>query len=208
MTDFISLPFYDLFHENGHVPEIRKKLPPLLAGVRRSILEIGAGTGLITTSMADWTPAEIFALEPSSGMRGVLLSRLNSRPELLKRVTVLSCDALSVELDEPIEAAVMINVMYALDPDYRKRLWPTLAARLEPPVSSSSPGAMVVRRNRVLSRSWAPVRWVGTLTRFYRRFSSRTGRRPALATSTGSPKKTRSSAKKKSSARPIAPPGT
>ena len=132
MTDFISLPFYDLFHENGHVPEIRKKLPPLLSGVRRSILEIGAGTGLITTSMADWTPAEIFALEPSAGMRGVLLSRLNSRPELLRRVTVLSCDALSVELDEPVEAAVMINVMYALEPDYRKRLWPILAAQLEP----------------------------------------------------------------------------
>ena len=26
---------------------------------------------------------------------------------------------------------VMINVMYALEPDYRKRLWPVLAARLE-----------------------------------------------------------------------------
>jgi 16S rRNA A1518/A1519 N6-dimethyltransferase RsmA/KsgA/DIM1 with predicted DNA glycosylase/AP lyase activity len=81
------------------VPAIREKLPPLLAGVRRSILEIGAGTGLITTSMADWTPAEIFALEPSAGMRGILLSRLSSRPELLERVTVLACDALSVELD-------------------------------------------------------------------------------------------------------------
>jgi SAM-dependent methyltransferase len=132
MTDFISLPFYDLLHENGHVPEIRQKLPPLLAGVRRSILEIGAGTGLITVSLADWTPAEIFALEPSAGMRGVLLSRLSSRRDLLKRVTVLPCDALSVELDEPVEAMVMINVMYALEPDYRQRLWPVLAARLEP----------------------------------------------------------------------------
>src|ERR1700751_5021572 len=65
-------------------------------------------------------------------MRGVLLSRLSSRPELLKRVTVLPCDALSVDLDEPAEAAVMINVMYALEPDYRKRLWPVLAASLEP----------------------------------------------------------------------------
>ncbi|WP_433247061.1 class I SAM-dependent methyltransferase [Streptosporangium sp. CA-135522] len=132
MTEFISLPFYDLLHENGHVPEIRKKLPPLLAGVRRSILEIGAGSGLITTSLADWTPAEIFALEPSAGMRGLLLSRLNARPELLKRVTVFPCDALSMDLDEPVEAMVMINVMYALEPDYRKRLWPVLAARLEP----------------------------------------------------------------------------
>ena len=67
MADFISLPFYDLLHENGHVPEIRENLPPLLSGVRRSILEIGAGTGLITMSLADWTPAEIFALEPSAG---------------------------------------------------------------------------------------------------------------------------------------------
>jgi hypothetical protein len=50
VTDFTSLPFYDLFAGNGHVPRIRKSLPPLLAGVRRSILEIGAGTGMITTS--------------------------------------------------------------------------------------------------------------------------------------------------------------
>ena len=130
MADFISFPFYDLVQE--HAPEIRKKLPPLLAGVRRSLLEIGAGTGLITTSLADWTPAEIFALEPSAGMRAVLLSRLSSRPELLKRVTVLPCDALSVDLDEPVEAMVMINVMYAMEPDYRRRLWPVLAAQLAP----------------------------------------------------------------------------
>lgn len=131
MTDFFSLPFYDLFHENGHVPEIRRNLPPLLAGVRRSILEVGAGTGLITTSLADWTPAEIFALEPSPGMRGVLLSRLGSRPELLNRVTVLPCDALNASLPEPAEAVVMINVMHALEPDYRRRLWPVLAGSLE-----------------------------------------------------------------------------
>jgi len=132
VADFVSVPFYDLFQENGHVPEIREKLPPLLAGIQRSILEIGAGTGLITTLLADWTPAEIFALEPSASMRGVLLSRLCSHPELLRRVTVLSGDALSVDLDEPVEAVVMINVMYALEPDYRKRLWPVLSAQLEP----------------------------------------------------------------------------
>ena len=131
VADFISLPFYDLFAENSHVPRVRENLPPLLTGVRRSILEVGAGTGLITTSLADWTPAEIFALEPSAGMRGILLSRLSSRPELLDRVTVLPCDALSVTLDGPVEAVVMINVMYALEPDYRKRLWPVLAGSLE-----------------------------------------------------------------------------
>jgi SAM-dependent methyltransferase len=131
VADFTSFPFYDLFQENGHVPKIRENLPPLLTGVRRSILEVGAGTGLITASLADWTPAEIFALEPSAGMRGILLSRLSSRPDLLSRVTVLPCDALSVTLDEPVEAVVMINVMHALEPGYRKQLWPILAAALD-----------------------------------------------------------------------------
>jgi SAM-dependent methyltransferase len=124
--------FYDLCHERRVVPGIRAGLSLLLAGVGRSILEIGAGTGLITVSLADLTAAEIFALEPSAGMRSVLLSRLSSRPELLSRVTVLPCDALSVSLDEPAEAVVMINVVSELEPEYRKRLWPVLAASLEP----------------------------------------------------------------------------
>jgi SAM-dependent methyltransferase len=132
VTGFISVPFYDLCHERRVVPKIRASLQPLLAGARGSILEIGAGTGLITVSLADLTPGEIFALEPSAGMRAVLLSRLSSRPELLSRVTVLPCDALSVRLDEQAEAVVMINVIYALEPDYRSRLWPVLAASLEP----------------------------------------------------------------------------
>jgi ubiquinone/menaquinone biosynthesis C-methylase UbiE len=55
VADFISLPFYDLFAENGHVPKVRENLPALLTGVRRRILEVGAGTGLITTSLAEWT---------------------------------------------------------------------------------------------------------------------------------------------------------
>jgi SAM-dependent methyltransferase len=132
VTGYISAPFYDLSHERRIVPGIRASLQPLLAGVRRSILEIGAGTGLITVSLADLTPGEIFALEPSADMRAVLLSRLSSRPELLSRVTVLPGDALSVRLDEPAQAVVMVNVLQALEPDYRRRLWPVLAASLEP----------------------------------------------------------------------------
>jgi SAM-dependent methyltransferase len=132
VAGYISVPFYDLCHEGRVVPGIRANLQSLLAGARRSILEIGAGTGLITVSLADLTPGEIFALEPSADMRAVLLSRLSSRPELLSRVTVLPCDALSVRLDEPAEAIVMINVLQALEPDYRRRLWPVLAASLEP----------------------------------------------------------------------------
>lgn len=35
-----SVGFYDLWHEDGHVPEVRTALPALLSGVRRSVLEM------------------------------------------------------------------------------------------------------------------------------------------------------------------------
>lgn len=129
-----SVGFYDLWHEDGHVPEIRAVLPPLLAGVRRGVLEIGAGTGLITMTIADAIPAdaEVFAVEPAPGMRNVLLSRLSERRDLLPRVTVLPCSALEVELEEPVDAVVMIAVLFHFGPGERVKLWDTLARQLEP----------------------------------------------------------------------------
>ncbi|MBB6344490.1 class I SAM-dependent methyltransferase [Nonomuraea muscovyensis] len=128
----VAVPFYDLWHEDGHVREIRELLPPLLHGVRGAVLEIGAGTGLITELIARETRGEIFAVEPSPGMRSVLLSRLAARPDLLARVTVLPQDALSVDLAEPVEVVVMIAVLNGFTPQDRERLWPALARRLRP----------------------------------------------------------------------------
>ncbi|MFG1686068.1 class I SAM-dependent methyltransferase [Nonomuraea sp. NPDC049269] len=128
----VAVPFYDLWHEDGHVPEIRRLLPPLLKDVRRSVMEIGAGTGLITELIAWETPAEIYAVEPSLGMRSVLVSRLAERADLLSRVTVLPCGALDVDVDEPVEAIVMISVLHAFDTAERERLWAVLARQLEP----------------------------------------------------------------------------
>ncbi|MEV0585924.1 class I SAM-dependent methyltransferase [Nonomuraea sp. NPDC050310] len=127
-----AVPFYDLWHDDGHLPAVREHLPGLLSGVRRSVLEIGAGTGRVTEIIATATPAEIFAVEPALAMRGVLLSRLTDRPELLDRVTVLPCGGLDVELDEPVEAVVLIAVLAAFSPQERERLWPVLARQLEP----------------------------------------------------------------------------
>lgn len=127
-----AVPFYDLWHEDGHVPQVRRTLPGMLSEVRGDVLEVGAGTGLITEVIADAVPGEIYALEPSLGMRSVLLSRLAARPELLKRVTVLPCGALEAEVDEPVEAVVMIAVLQNFDAAGRAALWPTLARQLRP----------------------------------------------------------------------------
>ncbi|MFI7634288.1 class I SAM-dependent methyltransferase [Nonomuraea sp. NPDC049400] len=128
----LAVPFYDLWHEDGHVPLIRELLPPLLKGVERSVIEIGAGTGLVTRVIAQETPAEIYAVEPALGMRSVLVNRLAEDPELLRRVTVLPCGALDVEVDEPVEAIVMISVLQSFPAEQRAELWRVLARQLEP----------------------------------------------------------------------------
>ncbi|QFY07271.1 methyltransferase domain-containing protein [Nonomuraea phyllanthi] len=128
----VAVPFYDLWHEDGHVPLVRELLPPLLKGVERSVIEIGAGTGLITRVIAQETPAQIYAVEPSLGMRSVLVNRLAEDPRLLGRVTVLPCGALDVEVDEPVEAIVMISVLQSFPAEQRAELWRVLARQLQP----------------------------------------------------------------------------
>ncbi|RSN12712.1 class I SAM-dependent methyltransferase [Nonomuraea sp. WAC 01424] len=128
----LAVPFYDLWHEDGHVPEIRELLPPLLKGVRRSVMEIGAGTGLITELIVRETTADVYAVEPALAMRSVLLSRVAANEEARRRVTVLPYGALDVDVDEPVEAIVMISVLQAFPAARREELWRVLARQLQP----------------------------------------------------------------------------
>ncbi|GAA2205662.1 hypothetical protein GCM10009850_011200 [Nonomuraea monospora] len=114
------------------MPAIRELLPPLLADVRGAVVEIGAGTGLITELIARHVPGEVYAVEPSLGMRSVLVSRLTTDPEVLRRVTVLPCGALETEVDEPVEAVVMISVLQSFTAAERAALWRVLRGLLEP----------------------------------------------------------------------------
>ncbi|WP_343950778.1 class I SAM-dependent methyltransferase [Nonomuraea longicatena] len=128
----LATPFYDLWHLDGHIPEVRALLPGMLADVEGPVLEIGAGTGLVTETIAAATDGEVFAVEPALGMRAILLSRLAERPDLRARVTVLPWDVLDTDLDEPVSAVVMISVLYGLPPADRARVWPVLARQLRP----------------------------------------------------------------------------
>ncbi|WP_336204685.1 class I SAM-dependent methyltransferase [Nonomuraea sp. LPB2021202275-12-8] len=128
----VAVPFYDLWHEDGHVPRVRESLPAVLHGLRGGVMEIGAGTGLITEVIARATTGEVYAVEPSPVMRSVLVSRLAERPDLLRRVTVLPYGALDVDVDEPVEAVVMIAVLQSFDAPGRAALWQVLARQLRP----------------------------------------------------------------------------
>lgn len=97
------------------------------------LLDLGAGTGLVTAAIADAVPgAVIVAVEPSPAMRAVLLSRLVAREDLRRRVTVLPVAFAAAELPPRLCGAVALGMLGHLDPADRAARWRTLAARLAP----------------------------------------------------------------------------
>nr|WP_269810593.1 class I SAM-dependent methyltransferase [Kineosporia rhizophila] len=97
------------------------------------IVEIGAGTGLLTVAVAKAFPrAKVIAAEPDPIMRAVLTSKVVRDPHLRDRVTVTDGAAPDLELPERIGAAVVCGVAGHLSADARRILWKRLSERLAP----------------------------------------------------------------------------
>lgn len=77
--------------------ELRSALVAVLHDVDPAagpVLDLGAGTGLGTKVILDTVPgARVLAVEPSPGLRAVLLARLAHDPDRARRVTVQPVDA-------------------------------------------------------------------------------------------------------------------
>ncbi len=131
-----SAEFFDLVAEGhtatGSVPAV----VAALAGIDPSsgpILDLGAGTGLVTEAVARAYPqAEIVAAEPSAGMRAALTSRVFSDEDLRRRVTVTDGAAPDLDLPASLSAVVLCGVLGHLDAQARATLWGRLDERLAP----------------------------------------------------------------------------
>ncbi|TYB57287.1 class I SAM-dependent methyltransferase [Nonomuraea sp. PA05] len=109
--------------------------PPLeeaLRGVTDPVVDVGAGGGHGTRVIAGACGGEIVAVEPSPGLRSVLLARVNEAAELRDRVTVLPEGLLDVDLPPRLGAVVAMNVLGHFSPADRQRIWALLAERLVP----------------------------------------------------------------------------
>lgn len=127
--------FFDLAAAD-HVDAITPAVVAALGNVDTGhgpIVDIGAGTGLLTEAIALALPdADVLAAEPSATMRAVLTSRVFSDLRLRPRVTVTPEPAQDLELPDRISAAVVCGVAGHLDVPERTRLWRQLAERLPP----------------------------------------------------------------------------
>lgn len=111
-------------------------LGPALAEATKSaepgpVVDIGAGSGCGTLVIGDALPeAEIFAVEPSAGLRSALLAKVNAHETLRDRATVLPEGFLEADLPERLSLVVAMNVIGHFTPAERLDIWKLLAERL------------------------------------------------------------------------------
>ncbi|MGW7005318.1 class I SAM-dependent methyltransferase [Streptomyces sp. NPDC054933] len=135
MIDYYSpaAEFFDLVGHR-HVASSGPAVRAALAGLDTShgpVVDIGAGTGLVTEVVADALPdVEIIAAEPSPNMRAILTSRVFANPALRQQVTVTADSAQELRLPDRISAALIFGVAGHLTLAERKDLWQRLADRL------------------------------------------------------------------------------
>jgi SAM-dependent methyltransferase len=94
-------------------------------------LEIGPGTGRMTLAVAE-RAAGVHCLEPSPGMRTVLMTKLAGRPDLRHRVTVLGGAAPDLRLGRRFDYVYLAAVLQDVPPQARRPLFAYLAGHLAP----------------------------------------------------------------------------
>jgi trans-aconitate 2-methyltransferase len=103
--------------------EVLARLPPLAPDA--SVLDVGCGTGIVTEQLLALVPrGRVFAIDSSQEMVALARERLGDR------AAVLCQDALELDVGERVDALVSTAALHWV-PDH-DRLWPRLAAALEP----------------------------------------------------------------------------
>lgn len=131
----VAAEYYDLWAA-GHWAALAPALVARLQGVDPSwgpVLDVGAGTGLGTVTIADTVPGvRVLAVEPSRSMRVGLTTRLMTRRDLHDRVTVLQTDLAGITWPERLSGFVAMAMLGHLEAEARLGLWRDLAIHLAP----------------------------------------------------------------------------
>lgn len=109
-----SARFYDLFDRKDSIGFFLKY-------ARRSgqILDVGAGTGRIAIPLAE-EGADVWAVEPSPAMLEVFRGKLQERPGLRSRITIVEGEARSFDCGRVFPACILSGSFdHLLDPEER-----------------------------------------------------------------------------------------
>ncbi|WP_405021119.1 class I SAM-dependent methyltransferase [Kitasatospora sp. NBC_00070] len=129
----VSAEFYDLLQAE---PDRRRAERRFAGAARRAtlaVVEVGAGSGIVTQVLLAAAAVPVHAVEPSAAMRSLLLSRLASvGADRRARVTVHPDPLQEAGLTETADLVVASNVVAGLDPAARRAVWKAVATTLAP----------------------------------------------------------------------------
>jgi len=129
----VSAEFYDILQAHEDDRRVRRLYGQAVARARLGVLDIGAGTGRVTSMSLAESGAAVHAVEPARAMRAVLMSRLAALPAKQRaRVSVYPCTLDKADLHGIADVAICHNTIACLTPAARQTLWPSLSAALVP----------------------------------------------------------------------------
>ncbi len=122
-----------MLHRERYRTRARRLLSVTDCRPTTGVLEVGAGSGLVTTVLAEAYPdVPILAVEPAGPMRALLLAKLAAAADLRSRVTVYPAEVQALDLERVADLAVCVDVAATLAPDQRRAVWAATARALVP----------------------------------------------------------------------------
>ncbi|MER5884868.1 class I SAM-dependent methyltransferase [Streptomyces sp. NPDC001941] len=120
----VSAEFYDILQAEPDLRLITRSYGDTVAEARKGVLDVGAGSGLVTAMALGRTGAPVHAVEPAAPMRTALMSRLSALgADARSRVTVHACTLPDSGLRDAADVAVCHNVVPTLEDGERRALW-------------------------------------------------------------------------------------
>lgn len=129
----VTAEFYDILQAESDRRLADRRFGPAAGAARVGIVDVGAGTGIVTEVLLGRSAAPVHAVEPSTSMRVALLTRLAGlSADARARVTVHADTLQGAGLAGVADLVVCANIAGVLEPSLRRTLWGAAAKALVP----------------------------------------------------------------------------
>ena len=129
----MTAEFYDILQAESDRRLADRRFADAASAAQVGIVDVGAGTGIVTEVLLARSAAPIHAVEPSGPMRVALLTRLAGlSADARARVTVHPGTLQDAGLTRQADLVVCANVAGVVEPPQRRLLWRAAAEALVP----------------------------------------------------------------------------
>lgn len=129
----VTAEFYDVLQAESDRRLSEHRFGRAAGEARVGIVDVGAGTGIVTEVLLARSAAPVHAVEPSEPMRVALMARLAGLPaDRRARVSVHPDTLQAAGLEQVADLAVCVNLAGLIEPRRRPGLWRAVAAALVP----------------------------------------------------------------------------